>query len=386
MELARISVSGVRATVTAHEPVPAGIVGATVRLCYDEHWEGLRKTLVFRGEVSRDVTDAGETAVIPAEVVAKPGASLLVGVYGTDREGELVIPTLWADVGRIRSAADPSGDESTDPLLPVWAQILKQMGSLEELTTEAKDSLVAAVNEAARKEGVEESVVWQMVERYLRENPAADLTGYATEEWVRQGYARKEEVPEVPVLSVNGKTGTVELDAGAVGAEPAGRAASAVAEHNADGEAHSDLRQELKNLAAAKVAVADIVNDLLTDAAGKPLSAAQGMVLKAMIDAITVPVKLSQLANDAGYLTGYTETDPTVPAWAKAASKPSYSKSEIGLGNVDNVKQYSASNPPPYPVSSVNGKTGDVTLDTLTVTGVDADGVSHSWTVYGVAV
>lgn len=38
-------------------------------------------------------------------------------------------------------------------------------------------------------------------------------------------------------------------------------------------------------------------------------------------------------------------------------------KSDIGLGNVDNVKQYSVSNPPPYPVTSVNGKTGDVVLD-----------------------
>ena len=37
-------------------------------------------------------------------------------------------------------------------------------------------------------------------------------------------------------------------------------------------------------------------------------------------------------------------------------------KSDIGLGNVDNVKQYSASNPPPYPVTSVNGKTGAVTV------------------------
>ena len=37
-------------------------------------------------------------------------------------------------------------------------------------------------------------------------------------------------------------------------------------------------------------------------------------------------------------------------------------KSDIGLGNVDNVKQYSATNPPPYPVTSVNGKTGDVTV------------------------
>lgn len=37
---------------------------------------------------------------------------------------------------------------------------------------------------------------------------------------------------------------------------------------------------------------------------------------------------------------------------------------DVGLGNVDNVKQYSASNPPPYPVTSVNGKTGAVTIDT----------------------
>lgn len=34
----------------------------------------------------------------------------------------------------------------------------------------------------------------------------------------------------------------------------------------------------------------------------------------------------------------------------------------VGLGNVDNVKQYSATNPPPYPVTSVNGKTGAITI------------------------
>ena len=37
-------------------------------------------------------------------------------------------------------------------------------------------------------------------------------------------------------------------------------------------------------------------------------------------------------------------------------------KTDIGLGNVDNVQQYSATNPPPYPVTSVNGQTGDVTV------------------------
>ena len=61
------------------------------------------------------------------------------------------------------------------------------------------------------------------------------------------------------------------------------------------------------------------------------------------------------------------ETDPTVPAWAKAANKPSYTASEVGLGNVDNVRQYSVNNPPPYPVTSVNGLTGEVTIDVPTI-------------------
>lgn len=94
-----------------------------------------------------------------------------------------------------------------------------------------------------------------------------------------------------------------------------------------------------------------------------------------------LPTKVSQLENDSNYLTSipseyvteselnakkyltnFTETDPTVPSWAKASTKPSYTKSEVGLGNVDNVEQYSVNNPPPYPVTSVNGATGAVTV------------------------
>ena len=66
-------------------------------------------------------------------------------------------------------------------------------------------------------------------------------------------------------------------------------------------------------------------------------------------------------------------------------------KSDIGLGNVDNVKQYSASNPPPYPVTSVNGQTGDVEVQsgseaasytaTLLSTGWAQSGNRYSQTV-----
>lgn len=43
-----------------------------------------------------------------------------------------------------------------------------------------------------------------------------------------------------------------------------------------------------------------------------------------------VPTKVSDLTNDSGYLTSFTETDPTVPAWAKASTKPTYTAAEVG--------------------------------------------------------
>lgn len=49
---------------------------------------------------------------------------------------------------------------------------------------------------------------------------------------------------------------------------------------------------------------------------------------------VVVPTKTSDITNDSGFITAndipdVTESDPTVPAWAKAANKPSYSYSEI---------------------------------------------------------
>ena len=51
---------------------------------------------------------------------------------------------------------------------------------------------------------------------------------------------------------------------------------------------------------------------------------------KAAVAGITVPTKLSELTNDAGFMTGFTESDPTVPSWAKQSKKPSYTAAEVG--------------------------------------------------------
>lgn len=63
----------------------------------------------------------------------------------------------------------------------------------------------------------------------------------------------------------------------------------------------------------------------ITDVTQNGTSVLDGTVAK-----VTVPTKTSDLTNDAGFITGYTETDPTVPSWAKQANKPSYTASEVG--------------------------------------------------------
>lgn len=113
--------------------------------------------------------------------------------------------------------------------------------------------------------------------------------------------------------------------------------------------------------------IPDSLSDLTTDSTHRLVTDSEKEAWNAKANVSDIPIKVSQLTNDKGYLTSYTETDPTVPAWAKASTKPTYSKSEVGLGNVDNVKQYSANNPPPYPVKSVNGQTGEVTIDVPTI-------------------
>lgn len=58
-----------------------------------------------------------------------------------------------------------------------------------------------------------------------------------------------------------------------------------------------------------------------------------------------------------------TAADDKIDAHITDTDNPhEVTKAQIGLNNVDNVKQYSASNPPPYPVTSVNGDTGAVNL------------------------
>lgn len=142
-----------RCVRSANERITTGLTGKTVTFRLGEGWENVTaRTAVFEGSgVTKDCLIENGAAVIPHECLTVPGGVLRCGVYGV--EGDKKTPTVYAELGQIERGADPSGDTSTDPTLAVWAQILAKMGSLDDLTTEAKNTLVAAINEAANSGG-----------------------------------------------------------------------------------------------------------------------------------------------------------------------------------------------------------------------------------------
>lgn len=71
---------------------------------------------------------------------------------------------------------------------------------------------------------------------------------------------------------------------------------------------------------------------------------------------VTASEENGKINVDGAPVTVYTHPEGTNPHGT--------TKADVGLGNVANERQYSAENPPPYPVTSINGKTGAVVLKT----------------------
>lgn len=128
--------------------ITAGTVGLPIEFSFDDQWEGLSKTAVFKAgsvETIRENLEAETT--VPWEVTAQPNVQLSIGVYGVNADGSTAIPTTWANIGVIRDGVSTDGDASTAPSLPVWQRIWNAIGNLLGLQTNAKGNLVEAINE-----------------------------------------------------------------------------------------------------------------------------------------------------------------------------------------------------------------------------------------------
>lgn len=195
MILATIKVSKTNAKVKEVSPITAGLVGATVEVEFDSTWKDYDKVYVWSGN-NKVITDITASGVIPPEVVANQKSELKFGVYGV-KDGNAT-PTVWANLGFVRPGADPNGDESADPSLPVWAQIqerLEDILSPEEVleiirgylddNPEVDPTVPEWAKHSQKPQYTADEVGAQPKGNYLTEIPA----GYATEEFVRNRIA-----------------------------------------------------------------------------------------------------------------------------------------------------------------------------------------------------
>lgn len=142
-------------------PLTSGSAGVyAVRFEFSPDWEGLSRTAVFQadGEPARMLLDESGECGIPREVLVKPGVRLKAGVYGV-QGGEIVLPTIWADLGEIlRGVAMPDG--GTYPPTPeLWEQALNGKGDALEydglnLSLLAGDKKLSTVQIAGGEGGV----------------------------------------------------------------------------------------------------------------------------------------------------------------------------------------------------------------------------------------
>ena len=147
-------------TARGGETLTSGMVNAVlVKFRFSGHWDDLEKVAVFtNGETTVDVLESSwsdDTCAIPPEVLAEPWKTVKCGVYGC-RSGELVLPAVMAEIGRVKPGTDPGGDSSTDPSLPVWAELGERVDGLSDSVDELAGSVTVLdekVGELERRPG-----------------------------------------------------------------------------------------------------------------------------------------------------------------------------------------------------------------------------------------
>ena len=118
-----------RLTVLQKEPVTSGSVNVyPAQFKFSPDWDGLTAAAVFQtgGEPVSVLLDESGRCMIPPEALSRPMRHLMAGVWGV-REGRVVLPTVWADLGVVLPGAAP-GPDVTPPTPELWRQELDRKG------------------------------------------------------------------------------------------------------------------------------------------------------------------------------------------------------------------------------------------------------------------
>ena len=305
-----------------------------LRIVPGEGWDGLMITATFHppeGEAVQVIVPADGLIDVPPEAT-RSGSKLPI------KYGKIVFAGVADGVQRIScnlpytvmDHAPVDGVASSGPS-PSWyeqatAHFLPDGGKAGQVLAKASDADLD-VEWADGGNGTADHA--KLSNRDASDqHPISAITGLENALDAKQpagSYLTQESDPTVPDWAKQPEKPSYTADE--VGADPSGTAASQVSAHNTGADTHSDIRlliqgltDRLNTLADSddttldqlsevvayiksnrglieaittnKVSVSDIVDNLTTNASNKPLSAAQGVALKTLIEAISVPDKL----------------------------------------------------------------------------------------------
>ena len=317
------------------------------------------------------------------EIPVSPDVKFLRGATFTphvDEEGNL----SWTNDGGLENPETvnikgPKGDggdgggvsEETDPTVPDWAKqpekptyTAEEVGALPATTEipEVPKKVSAFENDAHYLAEVPEEYITEdelAAKGYLTDFTETDPTVPA---WAKAATKPSYTADEVGADSKGAADSALESAKAyadqQIAAIPTPDVSGQINTHNVATDAHNDIRLFIQDLTArvnaladsdddtldqmseivayikanrelveqvttAKVNVSDIIDNLSTNVSDRPLSAAQGVALKALIDAIKIPTNVSAFANDAGYATTNAPTDVPLTETVTAKFKTS---------------------------------------------------------------
>lgn len=111
-----------------------------VQFNFNADWDGLSRTAVFQaGDTAIEVElTQTNTCYIPWEVLKSARRMCYAGVYGTDMDGNVVLPTVWASLGEIRCGTT-HGENQQPPTPDMYDQLKAIADQAEQIAQSVRD-------------------------------------------------------------------------------------------------------------------------------------------------------------------------------------------------------------------------------------------------------
>lgn len=295
--------------------------------------------------------DNVDECAVPPEVLLPDAKYFSVGVWGITKEG-LRIVSKWI-VFRIEDGCYVDSSESIMPTPSVYEQIVAELASKAPTQHKHDDEYYSKIYIDDKLKNIKEvdiptklsqlkndkGFISTIPDEYITEEELSSK-GYLTEHQSLEDYAKKTDIPDLSEL----KKDISDLDKTKLDKSSIGQAVdTALAQAKASGEFDGYTPQKGVDYFDGKDGYTPQKgNDYYTENEKEELVvevAAQidisGKADKEHVHdeyalSSDIPTNISELKNDSGYLTDYTETDPTVPEWAKHPTKPNYTADEVG--------------------------------------------------------